>query len=79
MMTRSGGFNSIDIGELHGSSLLVADMLMDFGGGLDVKGNPVKNHGDCGNRSSPRFTTTADDVCNQFFPCSTRWPDADHG
>jgi len=49
------------------------------GGGLRHDGNPIKiQGGDCTNRSSPRFQTTANDSCSKFFPCSTRWPDADH-
>jgi trk system potassium uptake protein TrkH len=42
MMTRSGGFNTIDIGELHGSSLLVADMLMFIGGGSASTAGGIK-------------------------------------
>lgn len=49
------------------------------GGGLTVKGDPVFEHGDCRNGAAPNFTTTADGGCNKFFPCTTRWPDADHG
>jgi len=49
------------------------------GGGLGIDGVPKDFHGDCLNRhSSPRFETTQDDTCKGFFPCSTRWPDADH-
>lgn len=49
------------------------------GGGLTIEGNPVSDHGDCGNSASPFFTTDASNTCKHFFPCSTRWPDADHG
>jgi trk system potassium uptake protein TrkH len=42
MMTRSGGFNTIDIGELNGSSLLVADMLMFIGGGSASTAGGIK-------------------------------------
>ncbi len=49
------------------------------GGGLTPEGNPVKDSGDCHNTSSPRFTTAADQSCSVFWPCSTRWPEADHG
>lgn len=45
------------------------------GGGLDVKGNPREFHGDCHNSLSDRFTTTADETCIKFWPCTTRWPD----
>jgi len=42
MMTRSGGFSTIDIGELHGASLLVADMLMFIGGGSASTAGGIK-------------------------------------
>jgi trk system potassium uptake protein TrkH len=42
MMTRSGGFNTIDINELNGSSLLVADMLMFIGGGSASTAGGIK-------------------------------------
>ncbi|MCU1542453.1 MAG: potassium transporter Trk [Microbacteriaceae bacterium] len=42
MMTRSGGFSTIDAGELHGSSLLVADMLMFIGGGSASTAGGIK-------------------------------------
>ncbi len=48
------------------------------GGGLTKEGNPISAYGDCHNSASPRFTTTAEDTCNKFFPCSERWPHADH-
>lgn len=48
------------------------------GGGLSATGDPINENGDCLNRLSPRFTTTSDQTCSKFFPCSTRWPDADH-
>lgn len=47
-------------------------------GGLHENGEPVQNHGDCHNNRSPRFTTSGEQTCAYFFPCSTRWPDADH-
>ena len=49
------------------------------GGGLRDDGQPINESGDCRNSSSPRFTTTADQFCAVFFPCSTRWPYADDG
>ncbi|MFT4122216.1 MAG: potassium transporter TrkG [Microbacteriaceae bacterium] len=42
MMTRSGGFATIDIDGLHGSSLLVADMLMFIGGGSASTAGGIK-------------------------------------
>jgi trk system potassium uptake protein TrkH len=42
MMTRSGGFASIEIADLNGSSLLVADMLMFIGGGSASTGGGIK-------------------------------------
>ncbi|PJJ70900.1 Trk-type K+ transport system membrane component [Diaminobutyricimonas aerilata] len=42
MMTRSGGFATIDIAELNGSSLLVADMLMFIGGGSASTAGGIK-------------------------------------
>lgn len=50
------------------------------GGGLKPNGDPVNGHGDCHNSASGRFQTSLDETCGRhFFPCSTRWPDADHG
>lgn len=49
------------------------------GGGLLPNGDPREVTGDCLNVRSPRFQTQIDMACDQFFPCSTRWPDADHG
>lgn len=49
------------------------------GGGLTPQGNPINERGDCRNMRSPCFQTSADNSCSRFFPCSTRWPDADHG
>lgn len=49
------------------------------GSGLAVDGTPIQDHGDCLNRNSPFFTTSGDKTCGEFFPCSTRWPNADHG
>lgn len=49
------------------------------GGGLMGTGRPKNDNGDCHNTLSPRFTTTQAGSCTRFFPCSTRWPDADHG
>lgn len=48
------------------------------GGGLGPHHELTNHRGDCCNKASPRFTTLADDTCNKFFPCSTRWPHADH-
>jgi trk system potassium uptake protein len=42
MMTRSGGFSTVDIHELNGSSLLVADMLMFIGGGSASTAGGIK-------------------------------------
>ncbi len=36
------------------------------GGGINQDGEPIKFHGDCHNRQSPRFTTTADDTCDKW-------------
>jgi trk system potassium uptake protein TrkH len=41
-MTRSGGFSTIDIGDLNGSSLLVTDMLMFIGGGSASTAGGIK-------------------------------------
>lgn len=41
-MTRSGGFSTIPIDDLNGSSLLVADMLMFVGGGSASTGGGIK-------------------------------------
>lgn len=49
------------------------------GGGLTVEGTNVQDDGDCRNWRSPYFTTSGGQTCKQFFPCTTRWPDADHG
>lgn len=49
------------------------------GGGLMDTGRPKNDNGDCHNTLSPHFTTTQAGSCTKFFPCSTRWPDADHG
>ena len=42
MMTRSGGFSTIPIEELNGSSLLVGDMLMFIGGGSASTAGGIK-------------------------------------
>jgi len=42
MMTRSGGFSTIDISQLNGSSLLVSDMLMFIGGGSASTAGGIK-------------------------------------
>lgn len=42
VMTRSGGFATIDVGDLHGSSLLVSDMLMFIGGGSASTAGGIK-------------------------------------
>ncbi|MFT3797229.1 TrkH family potassium uptake protein [Microbacterium sp.] len=41
-MTRSGGFSIIDMGELHGSSLIVGSMLMFVGGGSASTAGGIK-------------------------------------
>lgn len=41
-MARSGGFATIDISQLHGSSLLVTDMLMFIGGGSASTAGGIK-------------------------------------
>ncbi|MFF2050373.1 TrkH family potassium uptake protein [Leifsonia sp. NPDC058194] len=41
-MARSGGFSTIDISDLHGSSLLVTDMLMFIGGGSASTAGGIK-------------------------------------
>ncbi|MEO6825990.1 MAG: potassium transporter TrkG [Microbacteriaceae bacterium] len=41
-MTRSGGFSTIDISQLHSSSLLVTDMLMFIGGGSASTAGGIK-------------------------------------
>ncbi|MDO7880853.1 TrkH family potassium uptake protein [Salinibacterium soli] len=41
-MARSGGFSTIDIGQLDGSSLLVTDMLMFIGGGSASTAGGIK-------------------------------------
>jgi Trk-type K+ transport system membrane component len=42
VMTRSGGFTTVDISELNGSSLLVMDMLMFVGGGSASTAGGIK-------------------------------------
>ncbi|WP_354570419.1 potassium transporter TrkG [Glaciihabitans sp. UYNi722] len=42
MMTRSGGFSTVDISQLNGSSLLVTDMLMFIGGGSASTAGGIK-------------------------------------
>lgn len=41
-MTRSGGFSVVDIGELHGSSMVVGSMLMFVGGGSASTAGGIK-------------------------------------
>lgn len=41
-MTRSGGFSMVDVGHLHGSSLLVGSMLMFVGGGSASTAGGIK-------------------------------------
>jgi trk/ktr system potassium uptake protein len=41
-MTRSGGFSVVDIGEIHGSSLIVGSMLMFVGGGSASTAGGIK-------------------------------------
>ena len=42
VMTRSGGFSTVDIGQMHDSSLLVMDMLMFVGGGSASTAGGIK-------------------------------------
>jgi trk system potassium uptake protein len=42
VMTRSGGFATVDIGQMHGSTLLVMDMLMFVGGGSASTAGGIK-------------------------------------
>ncbi|KFF58319.1 potassium transporter Trk [Cryobacterium sp. MLB-32] len=42
VMTRSGGFATIDVSDLHGSSLLVSSMLMFIGGGSASTAGGIK-------------------------------------
>ena len=42
IMTRSGGFSTISVGDMHGSSLLVMDMLMFVGGGSASTAGGIK-------------------------------------
>ena len=42
VMTRSGGFATIDVADLHGSSLLLSDMLMFIGGGSASTAGGIK-------------------------------------
>ncbi len=41
-MTRSGGFATIDVEQMHGASLLVTDMLMFIGGGSASTAGGIK-------------------------------------
>lgn len=41
-MTRSGGFSTVDVGSLHGSSLVVGSMLMFVGGGSASTAGGIK-------------------------------------
>ncbi|MEO7005522.1 MAG: potassium transporter TrkG [Terrimesophilobacter sp.] len=42
VMTRSGGFSTVDVGQMHGSTLLVMDMLMFVGGGSASTAGGIK-------------------------------------
>jgi trk system potassium uptake protein TrkH len=42
IMTRSGGFSTVDIGQMHDSTLLVMDMLMFVGGGSASTAGGIK-------------------------------------
>ena len=42
MMTRSGGFSTVDVAELNGASLLIGDMLMFVGGGSASTAGGIK-------------------------------------
>lgn len=46
------------------------------GGGLDKRGRPINEYGDCHNGISGTLTTKASaPACARgFYPCSTRWP-----
>jgi hypothetical protein len=48
------------------------------GGGQRPDGTWMHWDGDCHTDASGRFQTSQDDTCKAFFPCSTRWPRADH-
>lgn len=48
------------------------------GNGIMPNGEPFEASGECTNRSAGRLQTTVNDTCPNFFPCSTRWPNADH-
>jgi hypothetical protein len=48
------------------------------GNGFLPNGEPREDNGECTNTRAPRFQTTMADTCPQFFPCSLRWPEADH-
>lgn len=48
------------------------------GGGMKPDGTWMHFDGDCHNGQSDRFQTSQDQTCKKFFPCSTRWPFADH-
>jgi hypothetical protein len=49
------------------------------GGGMRPDGTWLYRQGDCHNsHSSNRWTTSHDETCKGFWPCSTRWPDCDH-
>lgn len=44
-------------------------------GGLGKDGAPLRQHGDCHNGISGRFTTNAGETCAKgFYLCTTRWP-----
>lgn len=49
------------------------------GAGLKTDGTWMDKNGDCLHSGSPRFQTNVNDACKCFFPCSVRWPNADHG
>jgi len=42
VISRSGGFSTVDVGQLHGSTLLVLDMLMFVGGGSASTAGGIK-------------------------------------
>jgi Trk-type K+ transport system membrane component len=42
IMTRSGGFSNVNVGDMHGASLLVMDMLMFVGGGSASTAGGIK-------------------------------------
>jgi hypothetical protein len=46
-------------------------------GGFKSDWVPRSHEGDCLNRLSPRFQTTAERTCDKFYPDSIRFPQAE--